>query len=617
MMSNSAKALPMKNSLRLGLLAITSLATIALGYNMYSLWQAETLWGHRPLFFFLAAWASIVLLFWKKYTCHPKGLRCLGLGTLSGVLLALSFPPFPTTILVFIAWAPILLIEYEVAKERADPSILQSFNPSILPYTYHAFVLWNILVTWWVGNTAFIAGIVAIWLNAWFMYVPIWFFHKTRQYLPKTGYLSFVAYWLSFEFLHLNWEISWSWLTLGNAFAQFPEAVQWYEYTGVFGGSLWVVAVNVLVFKLLEKMEFRFSPKAAWQQGWSLWRIKLLVLVPIAVSLIWYFNEKDKGRDVEVAVVQPNFEPHYEKFNIPDKEQMERFIRLSEQVVTPNTKYVVWPETAFDGIRTDEMENHPAMRVAKQFVEKHPGVKLVTGVSAYKVFREGEPHTRNTRTIERANGNTFFVEVYNAALQLEAGQDSIPFYIKSKLVPGAEILPYHEVLFFLKPIVDQLDGSVEGHGIQKYREAFPSSDGRVAPSICYESVFGDYNGGYVRAGAEATFIMTNDGWWDDSGGHKQHLAFARLRAVETRRSIARSANTGTSCFINQRGDVQQPTEYEVEATIRQNIKFNDRITFYVRWGDMIARFALFTTFLLLTNLLVKKLKQRSERKTTT
>ncbi len=253
------------------------------------------------------------------------------------------------------------------------------------------------------------------------------------------------------------------------------------------------------------------------------------------------------------------------------------------------------------------MDSHPAMRVAKQFVDKHPGIKLVTGVSAYKIFADGEPHTRNTRRIKRANGDVFFVEVYNAALQLEAGQDSIPFYIKSKLVPGAEILPYHEVLFFLKPIVDQLDGSVEGHGIQRHREAFPSSDGRVAPSICYESVFGDYNGGYVRAGAEATFIMTNDGWWDDSGGQKQHLAYARLRAIETRRSIARSANTGTSCFINQRGDVQQPTEYEVEAAIRQNIKSNDRITFYVRWGDMIARFAFFSTLILLTNLLVKRL----------
>ncbi len=602
----------MKNSLRLTLLTATSIATLAVGYKMYALWQQDTLWGHRPLYFFVLAWASIVLLFWKRYTRHPKGLRWLGLSTLSGVLLALSFPPFPTTILLFIAWVPLLLIEYEIAKDHAAENRQSSIvnrQSSILPYTYHAFVLWNILVTWWVGNTAFIAGIVAIWLNAWFMYVPIWFFHQTRKYLPKTGYLSLIAYWLSFEFLHLNWEISWSWLTLGNAFAQFPQAVQWYEYTGVFGGSLWVLVANVLVFKLLEKCNFQISPKAALQQGWVFWRIKLLVLVPIAVSLVWYFNQKDIGRDEEVVVVQPNFEPHYQKFNVPDEEQLKTFLRLSEAAITDKTAYLVWPETSFSAGEMNDLKSNRDIRQIMGFLDKFPQVKLVTGVSAYKVFAEGEPLTKSARKEERGS-KVFYWEAYNAALQLQAGADSIPFYIKSKLVPGAEILPYHQVLFFLKPIVDQLDGSVEGHGIQPYREAFPSNSGRVAPSICYESVFGDYNGGYVRAGAEATFIMTNDGWWDDSGGHKQHLAYARLRAVETRKSIARSANTGISCFINQRGDVQQPTKYEEEAAIRQNIKFNDRITFYVHWGDLIARIAFFVTLILVTNLLVRKISNR-------
>lgn len=600
----------MNERLRLILLATTTLATLALGYNMYALWQAETLWGYRPLFFFLAMWASIVLLFWKRYTHHPKGLRWLGLATLSGALLACSFPPLPTTILLFIAWVPLLLIEYEVAKDHESDNRQSSTTnrkSSILPYTYHALVLWNILVTWWVGNTAFVAGIVAIWLNAWFMYVPIWFFHQTRKYLPKTGYISFIAYWISFEFLHLNWEISWSWLNLGNAFAQFPQAVQWYEYTGIFGGSLWVLAANVLIFKLYEQCGFRISPKLAWTNHLKpLLLIKALVLVPIIASLVWYFNVKDEGRDVEVVVVQPNFEPHYQKFNVPLREQLATFLRLSESAITDKTAYLVWPETSFNAGETSELESNQIIRKLREFLEKYPQVKLVTGVSAYKIFKEGEPLTSSAREEQRGD-KVFHWEAYNAALQLQSGVDSIPFYIKSKLVPGAEILPYHEVLFFLKPIVDQLDGSVEGHGIQSRRESFPSESGRVAPSICYESVFGNYNGGYVRAGAQATFIMTNDGWWDNSAGHKQHLAYARLRAIETRKSIARSANTGISCYINQRGDVQQPTKYGEEAALRQNIQFNDRITFYVRWGDLIARFAFFTTLILLANLLAKRI----------
>lgn len=601
----------MNDRLRYALFGATGLATLAIGWNMFSRYQAETLWGHRPLFFFVLAWVSIVLLFWKKYTRHPKGLRWLGLSTLSAVLLALSFPPFPTTILLFIAWVPLLIVEYEIAQERTSenrqPSTV-SHQPSILPYTYHSFVLWNILVTWWVGNTAFIAGIIAIWLNAWFMYVPFWLFHKTKMQLPKTGYLSLIAFWLSFEYLHLNWEISWSWLNLGNAFAAFPQIVQWYEYTGIFGGSLWVLAANVLAFQLLEKCSFRISPKIAWtQQRWPLLKVKLLVLLPMIGSLVWYFNQKDQGRDVEVAVVQPNFEPHYEKFRIPRGEQLRRFLQLSDAILTDKTEYLVWPETSFNGGEKGQLRSNPTIRQLQPFLDKHPKIKLVAGIDAYKVLKDGEPHTAHTRT-ETQDGQTFYWEAYNAAIQLQSGADSIPFYIKSKLVPGAEILPYNKFLFFLKPIADKLGGSVEGLGNQPRREAFPSESGRVAPSICYESIFGDYNGGYVRAGAEATFIMTNDGWWDNTAGHKQHLAYARLRAVETRRSIARSANTGISCFINQRGDVQQPTKYGVAAAIRQDIKFNDRITFYVRWGDMIARFAVFLTGLLLINLMIKKYK---------
>lgn len=603
----------MKKSVRNILLAATALATIAVGINMYSLWQQETLWGHRPLFFFVLAWATVVLASWKRYNRHPKGMRWLGLSTLSAVLLTLSFPPFPLTKLLFFAWIPLLIVEYEVAMERK--AILESSNPqilkpSILPYTYYTFVLWNILVTWWVGNTAFIAGIVAIWINAWFMYVPFWFFHKTRQYLPKAGYLSLIVFWISFEYLHLNWELSWSWLNLGNAFAKWPEIVQWYEYTGIFGGSLWALVANVLIFKLLEADRFHIDLKNIWQtQRRKLLIIKVVVFVPMLVSLLMYFNEKDEGRNVEVAVVQPNFEPHYQKFNIPVREQMERFLRLSDSILTEKTEYLVWPETSFNAGRMDDIATNSVVRNLQLFLEKHPKVKLVAGVDAYKVYKDGEPHTAHTRREERGS-QTFYWEAYNAAIQLQAGADSIPFYIKSKLVPGAEILPYNKYLFFLSPIADKLGGSVEGLGSQTEREAFPSESGKVAPSICYESIFGEYNGGYVRAGAEATFIMTNDGWWDNTGGHKQHLAFARLRAIETRRSIARSANTGISCFINQRGDIQQPTKYGEEAAIRQDIQFNDRLTFYVRFGDVIAKMAAVVTLVLLVGLVVVRFRKK-------
>ena len=590
----------MKKSLRLSLLALTSLATAVLGWRMYSLWQAEELWGHLPLYFFVSAWATLVLVFWKKYTRHPKGLRWLGLSTLSGVLLAAGFPPSPLTPLMFIGWVPLLMVEHEISNDQANVG-----KWGLMGYTYLMFVVWNVLTTWWVGNTAFVAGIVAIWLNSLFMCVPFLVFHKTKQVLPKLAYLAFIAYWISFEWLHLNWELSWAWLNLGNAFAEFPSWVQWYEYTGTFGGTLWILLANVLIFKLFENAGFQISPKKIWrEQRWPLVAIKALVLVPFAVSLVMYFNHKDKGKEVEVVVVQPNFEPHYQKFELPIYDQLERFLRLSASALTEKTAYLVWPETSFSSGNRTTLKDHAVIRQLKRWLEKYPNLKLVTGVSAYKIFEPGEKHTPQTRT-EVRDRDTIYWEAYNAALQLQAGADSIPFYVKSKLVPGPEILPYKDFFFFLKPLIDKLDGTIEGLGTQPNREVFFSESGRIAPVICYESIFGQYHAGYVRAGAEATFIMTNDGWWDNSPGYKQHLKFASLRAIETRRSIARSANVGTCAFINQRGDILQPTQYGVEAAVRGTIRLNDEITFYVKWGDLIARIGLFTMIILLLNTFVK------------
>jgi apolipoprotein N-acyltransferase len=117
--------------------------------------------------------------------------------------------------------------------------------------------------------------------------------------------------------------------------------------------------------------------------------------------------------------------------------------------------------------------------------------------------------------------------------------------------------------------------------------------------ICYESVFGEFFARFVRNGARVMFIITNDGWWGNTPGHRQHFDFASLRAIETRRSIARSANTGISAFINQRGDDLDATGYWVPAAIKGSINANREITFYVRHGDYLARMSSVLSIVLL------------------
>jgi apolipoprotein N-acyltransferase len=118
----------------------------------------------------------------------------------------------------------------------------------------------------------------------------------------------------------------------------------------------------------------------------------------------------------------------------------------------------------------------------------------------------------------------------------------------------------------------------------------------VATVICYESVFGEYLADFVRSGANLIFIITNDGWWRDSPGYVQHLNYAKLRAIETRCPIARCANTGISCFINEKGELYNETRWWEPATISARLQPNNEKTFYVRFGDVLSKLALVLAF---------------------
>lgn len=612
------------SKIRIPLLLLFTLLAIGTGYLMYARFMASELWGYLPLFFLIGIWGAIVLGLQNRFSKHENNLPRLALATLTGVLLWLGFPLMPLTPLMFIGFVPLLLVEDDISRSREGASKWEVFK-----YSYHALFVWNILTTYWVANTAFAAGIFAFSMNTFFMCIPIVLFHQIKKILGgRLMGISFIAFWITFEYLHMRQDLTWPWLTLGNSFSTYPSWVQWYEYLGVFGGSFWILAGNVLFFKLIQnhypQLKSFFNLKQteiaplvvknnllpSGKKG-SLITICLLLLLPILISFGIYVSYEDKGLERNIVLVQPNLEPHYVKFDISNTATLNQFMKLSVAAVDETTDYLVFPETSFDGVKTNDFYVNKNISSLKKYVDRFPKLKLITGLGSRKIYEPGETHGPAVRAYARSGRDTIFWESHNSAIQLTSGKEAVDFYLKGKMVPGAEIFPYRKVLWFMEPLVNQLGGSVSGFATQKERSVFEGDGTAVAPVICFESVFGEYCTEYVRKGAEALFIVTNDGWWDNTAGHRQHMAFARLRAIETRRSIARSANMGTCGFINQRGDVSQATAYGKIGTVKGSIRFNNEITFYTIWGDVIGRVALFTTILLLLQGIAKGLLKRS------
>ena len=193
----------------------------------------------------------------------------------------------------------------------------------------------------------------------------------------------------------------------------------------------------------------------------------------------------------------------------------------------------------------------------------------------------------------------------------------VEFYHKSKLVPGPEQMPFQRLLRPIQNIAFDLGGTVGSLGYSKTRKVFTTSDGRfkVPAIICYESIYGDFVNGFVRNGANMLTVITNDGWWGNTAGHRQHFTFSRLRALETRRPLARSANTGISAFIDQRGDVILETSYWIPAVKKATLITNDKLTFYVKYGDYIGRIStLIAVLMLLISISISLSRKRSAKR---
>ena len=506
-----------------------------------------------------------------------KTIKKVGLAVLSGLLIAVAWPVRGLAPLAFIAFVPLLYLE-----EKHYSFWISSIT----------FLIWNALTTWWVWKTTALGTIGMIVLNSLFMTCVFWAYHfvKTRLYDNKKGYYLLIIFVLAFEYLHLNWQINWPWLNLGNVFSHYHTWVQWYSITGIAGGTIWVLLANILVYKLLKDYKKIYVVY-----------VLLVLFIPLIVSKIQYACYDEKGSDVEIVVVQPNLDPYTEEFTLNPKQIMERNLSVAAPLMTENTRFVVSPESAIqENIWLDNIDKYYSIKELRRFIDKYPQACYVIGISAYGLAPDGSENDFAARKFYDVDK---YFYAYNTATLIT--KDSIQLYHKSRLTPGAEAMPSWWFMRMLKDSALDLGGTVGTLKKDSEARTLSFDNHRVAALICYESVFGEYVTEFVRKGADMLFVITNDGWWGNSPGHKQHLEFSKLRAIETRRSVARSANTGISGFINQRGDIIEQSKYWEQTALRSTIKTNDKLTFYVRYGDYLYKISVFMTALLVAMTIVK------------
>ena len=523
---------------------------------------------------------------------------------LSGTLLWASWYPHGFVYIIFIAFVPLFILSDKLIEKGKGLAFWQGLWTS-----FPAFFIWNVSVTWWIWNSTPPGSIAAFVLNSLFMSCVFALWHWVKRInLPKIAVSSsFIAFWCSWEFLHLNWQITWPWLNIGNVFAATPKLIQWYEYTGTFGGTIWVLAVNFLVYSLIQHRGTEGTEAHREKSVKILSNLRHLcvkktlvalittLITPILISLIINQTYKiDKTTPLVAVVVQQNIDPWTEQYEKSNLELAQLLIETATTKISPNTALIVCPESALSHTFREEQLNNlntypnAAFQLFDSLFFQHPQLNVIMGLSTVAFFDS------KVSSASREYFEGEFSEYYNSSCLYN--RDTLVLYRKCRLVPGVEKMPYPKIFGFLEKLAVDLGGISGSLGVDNEQRIFPVNTRqgivKVGAPICYESIFGELFSNFVKNGAQLMCVISNDAWWGNTPGHKQHFEMSRLRAIETRHYILRAANTGISSFIDPLGNVYQKTEYENRTAITQTVYSNNKTTFYTKYGDYLARIML-------------------------
>lgn len=541
-----------------------------------------------------------------------------------GLILAASFPPVPAYLLALVGFVPLLLLAEALPESAPEDLFYFRLKRIVYPlwavltlrfvwkkdfrwipvrrnisraaqffrYFYTATFIWNLLTCYWLsltalsaanvteGITSSVAGFLAVVLNPFLMAIPwqIYLRIRSRMGLGRS-LLAWGSLWITFEYLHFQWDLSWSWVTIGHAFTFIPWYIQYAEWTGVFGISAFILAANALVMGFLNTDVRRI--RQYYLAGLAVLLVFPLILYPILTNPNREMLRADTAQ--QVLIIQPNINPYYKFEPLSKRQQIEKFSALIAAAHPDTGTLVFLPETAVPtAVWTDEMQTFELLNPLWQLVDSFR-ISIITGITELKFIPPGQ---RIPASAQPTTGG--FFEYYNAAVLLEPGKFPVT-YQKSKHVPLVERMPFLEQLQFLKGMSIDLGGGFGSYGVPD--SCFPLRSGSGVATgvmICYESEYPSVPREMVSRGAGLLSVITNDGWWKQSSGYIQHAGLSVLRAIETRRDIARSANTGRSQVVLATGDVRYETNWWEEAVIHDTLSVRSGTTFYVRFGDWIA-----------------------------
>lgn len=481
---------------------------------------------------------------------------------LSGLLIVGAFPPFSLYLLVSFCLVPLLI---GVAGKDVRNGMYCGFITGFVSF-------YGIL--WWLAPTisrygnlppwfswpviglfvAYLAIYPAVWAGG-----AAWVVKRS----PVVGSIALLpAAWTLLEWVREHLFSGFPWANLAYSIAGSPSLIQTADLWGHFGISYLIVLVNVLVWIAVSALKPSRRP----------YPFLVIVLGFLLLELYGHYRirsvmEADASFPVlAVSAIQGDvpqdikWDPAFQAETIAIYQDLSREAAIKSGLGGKNQGHhlLVWPETAIPFYFQDD----GPLRAKIFDIARDLDAMILFGSLAYEAWSD----------------KGFF---YNSAFLIGPDGSIAGRYDKVHLVPFGEYLPLGPLSAWAK---DLLPIAGEFHKGSSSSPLTWGGDVKVGCLICFESIFPDRARELVRKGADIIAVITNDAWFGHTGAPYQHEDMAVFRAVETRRWVVRSANTGVSSIISPWGERIARTRIFERTSVSGEVRLRNGEDLYVRTG---------------------------------
>jgi apolipoprotein N-acyltransferase len=528
-------------------------------------------------------------------------------GLLSGVLLALSYPPYPFYLLAFVAFLPIISVFQDVKRKWW--------------LVYLTFFIYHYATNWWISSWQkdtdpylFVSGFAVALVHPLLFMIPFAFLNFFAR---KIGWRTSVAFfpfiWIAFEWLHSLGDLAYPWLTLGYTQVYNHYWIQIADLGGVWLVSFLIVTINILIYFVIEKYkELQQKPKFYLLKNKYTAIIGLILVIPyiygfFRVGEFRYQTLIGQNQHLRVGIIQPNINP-WRKWEADAITQIKIHQRIQDSLhrAVPDINLFVWSETAITML---DLETNAFHNFTPFWDMLDSNTALLTGFADFHFLSPSEKPSFTTKYL--FGDSTKPYETYNSMLLLNPDR-TFAIYHKNRLTPFGEHIPYSQILGFAKSFLEWnvgISSWAKGKEQNLLSLKTRNKQSAIGPIICIESIYPDYCRRFVAKGADILAIVTNDGWYDHTFGPRQHYLIATFRAIETRRFIVRCANTGVSGFISPTGESLLEAPQYTQIGIVADVPTLSTKSLYTHLGDWLPYVSVGLTIVLLLFAFFKKNKQ--------